>query len=77
MIFINNVSHENGNKSTASIQFFNLFLFYTKVIMSILLHLPLVTKVGYNKCSYLTYCKKCNKNLKNCQKLEREMKICF
>ena len=23
MIFINNISHENGNKTTASIQFFN------------------------------------------------------
>ena len=36
MIFINNVSHESGNKNTDSIQFFNLFPFYTKIKTSIL-----------------------------------------
>ena len=39
---LHNVSHENGNKITASIQFFNLFPFYTKIITSILLYLSLV-----------------------------------
>ena len=37
MTFINNVSHENGNKSIASIHFINLFPFYTKIKTSILL----------------------------------------
>ena len=37
MTFINNVSHESGDKTTASIQFFNLFPFYTKIKTSILL----------------------------------------
>ena len=31
MTFINNVSQENGNKTTASIHFVNLFAFYTKI----------------------------------------------
>ena len=31
------VSHESGNKTTASIQFINLFAFYTKIKTSILL----------------------------------------
>ena len=43
MTFINNISHENGNKTTASIQYFNLFPFYTNIKTSILLHLPLVS----------------------------------
>ena len=30
MTFINNVSHENGNKTTASIHFVNLFPLYAK-----------------------------------------------
>ena len=30
MTFIINVSHESGNKTTALIQFFDLFPFYTK-----------------------------------------------
>ena len=30
MTFINNVSQENGNKTTATIHFVNLFAFYTK-----------------------------------------------
>ena len=38
MTFINNVSHESGNKTTASIQFVNLFPFYTKIKTSILLN---------------------------------------
>ena len=58
MTFMNNVSHENGNKTTASIQFFNLFPFYTKIKTSILLHSPPVRQIGYNKCSYLTYYEK-------------------
>ena len=37
MTFINNVSHESGNKTTASIDFINLFPFYTKIKISILL----------------------------------------
>ena len=37
MIFINNVSHESGNKITASIHFVNLFPFYTKIKTTILL----------------------------------------
>ena len=36
MTFINNVSHESENKTTASIQFVNLFPFYTKIKTSIL-----------------------------------------
>ena len=36
MTFINNVSHENGNKITALIHFVNLFPFYTKIKTSIL-----------------------------------------
>ena len=36
MIFINNVSQESGNKTTAPI-YFNLFPFYTKIKTSILL----------------------------------------
>ena len=35
----NNVSCENGNKTIASIQFFNLFSFYTKIKTSILLRI--------------------------------------
>ena len=31
MTFINNVSHESGNKTTASIHFVNLFPFYKKL----------------------------------------------
>ena len=38
----NYVSHESVNKTTASIQFFNLFPFYTKNQTCILLHLPIV-----------------------------------
>ena len=37
MTFINNVSHESGDKTTASIQFVNLFPFYIKIKTSILL----------------------------------------
>ena len=38
MTFINNVSQENGDKTTASIHFVNLFAFYTnKIKTSILL----------------------------------------
>ena len=37
MTFINNVNHENGNKTTASIRFVNLFPFYTKIETSIVL----------------------------------------
>ena len=37
MTFINNVSHESGNKTTASIHFVNLFAFYTKIKTSFLL----------------------------------------
>ena len=37
MTFINNVSHESGDKTTASIHFVNLFAFYTKIKTSILL----------------------------------------
>ena len=37
MAFINNVSQENGKKTTASIHFVNLFPFYTKIKTSILL----------------------------------------
>ena len=37
MTFINNVSHESENKTTASIQFVNLFPFYTKIKTSDLL----------------------------------------
>ena len=66
---MNNVSHESENKTTASIQFFNLFPFYTKIKTSLLLYLPLVKQVGYNKCSYLTFYEKylretSNKNFK-------------
>ena len=37
MTLKNNVSHESGNKTTVSIQFINLFQFYTKIKTSILL----------------------------------------
>ena len=37
MTFINNVSQENGNKTTTSIHFVNFFAFYTKIKTSILL----------------------------------------
>ena len=37
MTFINNVSYESGDKTTASIHFVNLFPFYTKIKTSILL----------------------------------------
>ena len=37
MTFINNVSHENRNKTTASIHFVNLFPFYIKIKTSVLL----------------------------------------
>ena len=37
MSFINNVSHESGDKTTASIHFVNLFAFYTKIKTSFLL----------------------------------------
>ena len=37
MVVINNVSQENGNKTTALIHFINLFPFYTKIKTSILL----------------------------------------
>ena len=37
MTFTNNVSHESGNKTTASIHFVNLFPFYTKIQTNILL----------------------------------------
>ena len=36
MTFTNNVSHESGNKTTASIHFVNLFPFYKKIKTSIL-----------------------------------------
>ena len=39
MTFINNISHENGNKTKAFIQFVNLFPFYTKIKTSILLRI--------------------------------------
>ena len=48
MTFINNVSHENGNKTTASIHFVNLFPFYTKIKTSILL------RVGIKKLAQKT-----------------------
>ena len=37
MTFINNVSHESRDKTTASIRFVNLFPLYTKIKTSILL----------------------------------------
>ena len=37
MTFINNVSYESGDKTTASIHFVNLFPFYTKIKTSNLL----------------------------------------
>ena len=37
MTFINNVSQENGNKTTTSIHFVNFFAFYTKIKTSFLL----------------------------------------
>ena len=37
MTFINNVSQESGDKTTASIHFINLFPFYTKIKTSFLL----------------------------------------
>ena len=37
MTFINNVSQENGDKTTTSIHFVNLFPFYTKIKTSFLL----------------------------------------
>ena len=45
MTIINNVSHESGYKTTASIHFVNLFPFYTKIKTSILL------RVGIEKPS--------------------------
>ena len=50
MTFINNVSYESGNKTTALIQFVNLFLFYTKIKTSLALkNLPKKTlpQVGF------------------------------
>ena len=62
MTFINNVSHENENKTTMSIQFFNLFPFYKKIKTSILLHLPLARSVCHNTCSYLIFYEKYKRN---------------
>ena len=49
MTFINNVSHENGNKTTASIHFGNLFPFYTKIKTSILLRVG-IKKLAQKTC---------------------------